>query len=93
MCGRCNASGGGGGGAGMAGFFIALALVILALSISGCAQQADRGSVATAAEPVKVKEPGKVTIDGDVRRYYDEEFEVACYMTRGGVPLGCTRVD
>lgn len=30
---------------------------------------------------------------GDVKRYYDEEFEVACYVTRGGVPLGCTRVD
>jgi len=93
MCGLCNSrNGGGGSGGGIAGLFIALALVILVLSLSGCsaAVHAETGpslAVGNNNGHFEVRDMG-----GGVTRYYDGELGIACYNLRHIGSLGCAAV-
>lgn len=93
MCSFCNSrNGGGGSGGGIAGLFIALALVILVLSISGCnasvhAQTGPSQTIATDSGHFEVRNMG----DG-VTRYHDEELGIACYNLLHIGTLGCATV-
>lgn len=92
MCGVCNSRNGGGGGGGIAGFFIALALVILVLSISGCnaavhAETRPSPTIGNNGGHFEVRNMG----DG-VTRFYDKELGIACYNLRHIGTLGCAVV-